>query len=339
MSLLLVVALHRTSLPPKGVYAACIFVGAGVSYAAAFFVKHNADFATACMALSVLPCVGSQGIPWGLIAASNKAAEERGLPVSTALQMALLNCGLVLGQQFTHLTLAAMESFVAPTLALPAMLAAGAVAMTVAGAGALMLPSGAEEHDALGAGGRTGGADLELRGGTAPPPHATARASDRQKGAQERKAHSAKARERSDVHNGAQVRKAHSAKARERESARAPERGGSRRPPRKTWGRGRPLPRASRPAVRSPGDEVPPALHFSIAPAGGVDLRAGALAAERPGGAAPSQRPPRWSPLLQPPTPAFGYVSVRPLPGHLLLPHLLGSVVSPSFSPSMCWCG
>ncbi|CAK0809126.1 unnamed protein product [Prorocentrum cordatum] len=162
MSLLLVVALHRTSLPPKGVYAACIFVGAGVSYAAAFFVKQNADFATACMALSVLPCVGSQGIPWGLIAASNKAAEERGLPVSTALQMALLNCGLVLGQQFTHLTLAAMESFVAPTLALPAMLAAGAVAMTVAGAGALMLPSGAEEHDALGAGGRTGGADLEL---------------------------------------------------------------------------------------------------------------------------------------------------------------------------------
>jgi len=162
MSLLLVVAIHRTSLPPKGVYAACIFVGAGVSYAAAFFVKHNADFATACMALSVLPCVGAQGIPWGLIAASNKAAEERGLPVSTALQMALLNCGLVLGQQFTHLTLAAMESFVAPTLALPAMLAAGAVAMTMAGAGALLLPSGAEEHDALGAGGRTGGADLEL---------------------------------------------------------------------------------------------------------------------------------------------------------------------------------
>ncbi|CAK0816698.1 unnamed protein product [Prorocentrum cordatum] len=164
MSLLLVVALHRTTLPPKAAYAACIFVGAGTSYAAAFFVKHNATFATACMALSVLPCVGAQGIPWGLIAASNKAAEEQGLPVSTALQMALLNCGLVVGQQLTHLTLAALESFVAPTLALPAMLATGAVALTTAGAGALLLPSGAEECGRAGRARAEECADLERHG-------------------------------------------------------------------------------------------------------------------------------------------------------------------------------
>ncbi|CAK0902598.1 unnamed protein product [Prorocentrum cordatum] len=164
MSLLLVVALHRTTLPPKGAYAACIFVGAGTSYAAAFFVKHNATFATACMALSVLPCVGAQGIPWGLIAASNKAAEEQGLPVSTALQMALLNCGLVVGQQLTHLTLAALESFVAPTLALPAMLATGAVALTTAGAGALLLPSGAEECGRAGRARAEECADVERHG-------------------------------------------------------------------------------------------------------------------------------------------------------------------------------
>ncbi|CAK0836832.1 unnamed protein product [Prorocentrum cordatum] len=164
MTLLLVVALHRTTLPPKGAYPACIFVGAGTSFAAAFFVNHNATLATACMALSVLPCVGAHGIPWGLIAASNKAAEEQGLPVSTAMQMALLNCGLVIGQQLTHMTLAALESFVAPTLALPAMLAAGALALTTAGAGALLLPSGAEECGALGAGGRAGEADPERHG-------------------------------------------------------------------------------------------------------------------------------------------------------------------------------
>jgi len=160
-ALLVVVALYRTRLSPKVVYAACIFAGAGASYAAAFFVKHNVDLATACMVLSVLPLVGSHGIPWGLLAASNRAAEEQGLRVSTALQMALLNCGLVVGQQICHVTLAALESFVAPTLALQAMMACGAVALAMAGAGALLIPSGAEEYGALGAGGRADGAEPE----------------------------------------------------------------------------------------------------------------------------------------------------------------------------------
>lgn len=149
-ALLVIFILQRTKIPAKGVYAACIFAGAIASYVAAFFVKHDASLATACLVFSVLPLVGSQAIPFGLVAARERAAEEQGRQVSTALQMALLNCSLTAGQQITHVALAALEGSMSLEAALPTTLACAAAVQLAGGAGAALLATGAEGYAALG---------------------------------------------------------------------------------------------------------------------------------------------------------------------------------------------
>jgi len=131
--------LLKTSLRPRLVYAPCILVGAVVSVLAAFAVGHNGAFALACMTASIMPETGSFAIPFGLVATLNKRAEEEGKQVSTALQMALLNCCVTVGQQVCTLTLAGIEGRLTLQAALPCVFVLAAAAQAAGCAGALCL--------------------------------------------------------------------------------------------------------------------------------------------------------------------------------------------------------
>merc|ERR1712151_925481 len=135
-SLVIIMVLLNTWVPPRFLYAPCIFGGAIVSILAAFFVKQNGAFA---MVFSVLPEAGSFAIPFGLVAAINRRAEQEGKVVSTALQMSLLNCCSTVGQQICSTTLAAVEGGMPLTAALPVTFMVAAVAQTIGGTGALFL--------------------------------------------------------------------------------------------------------------------------------------------------------------------------------------------------------
>eukprot|EP00933_Yihiella_yeosuensis_P074394 TRINITY_DN83313_c0_g1_i1.p1 TRINITY_DN83313_c0_g1~~TRINITY_DN83313_c0_g1_i1.p1 ORF type:complete len:490 (-),score=66.98 TRINITY_DN83313_c0_g1_i1:328-1797(-) len=113
-ALVIIAIMMKTSLRPRLVYAPTIFIGAVVALLAAFAVHHSGTFATICFALSIMPETGSFAIPFGLVAILNKRAEEEGKQVSTALQMALLNCCITVGQQICHVSLAGIENNVHP---------------------------------------------------------------------------------------------------------------------------------------------------------------------------------------------------------------------------------
>jgi len=108
-SLLIIFVLVNKLVPPRMAYAPCILVGAVVSIVAAFFVQHNGTLAMLCMMFSVLPEVGSFAIPFGLVALLSKRAEAEGKHVSTALQMALLNSCITVGQEMTIVSTGSLE--------------------------------------------------------------------------------------------------------------------------------------------------------------------------------------------------------------------------------------
>merc|ERR1719382_924612 len=128
-----------SKVPPRLVYAPCIFGGAVVGVLAAFFVKRSGFFALVCMTFSVMPETGSFAIPFGLVATLNKRAEEEGKQVSTALQMALLNCCVTVGQQICTTSLAAIEGKLSLEAALPFVFMVAATAQALGGTGALLL--------------------------------------------------------------------------------------------------------------------------------------------------------------------------------------------------------
>jgi Na+/melibiose symporter-like transporter len=146
-SLIIILVLLYSKVPPRLVYAPCIFGGAVVGVLAAFFVKRSGFFALVCMTFSVLPEVGSFAIPFGLIAVLNKRAEQEGKQVSTALQMALLNCCITVGQQVCTMTLAAIEGQMSLAQALPVTFMVAAAAQAVGGASALFLDDSVGEAE------------------------------------------------------------------------------------------------------------------------------------------------------------------------------------------------
>merc|ERR1739836_158172 len=101
--------LLNTNIRPKFVYAPCIYIGVVVSVLAAFIVGHSGTFAMICLAISIMPEAGSFAIPFGLVATLNNKAAREGKQVSTALQMALLNCCVTVGQQICTVSLAGIE--------------------------------------------------------------------------------------------------------------------------------------------------------------------------------------------------------------------------------------
>jgi Na+/melibiose symporter-like transporter len=146
-SLLIIFIMLNKLLPPRLAYAPCIFVGAVVSILAAFFVGHNGTLALLCMMFSVLPEVGSFAIPFGLVAVLNKRAEKEGKPVSNALQMALLNSCITVGQEITIVSTGSLEHGRSIAEALKIEFTMAGVLLTVAGIGALLLNDTDEEDE------------------------------------------------------------------------------------------------------------------------------------------------------------------------------------------------
>jgi len=138
-ALAIIAILLLTKLRPRLVYAPCIFIGALVSLLAAFAVGHSGAFAIACWTVSIMPETGSFAIPFGLVATLNKRAEEEGKQVSTALQMALLNCCVTVGQEVCHLALSLIEHSMELKAALPCVFILAGVAFSLGGTSALCL--------------------------------------------------------------------------------------------------------------------------------------------------------------------------------------------------------
>ncbi|CAE8726597.1 unnamed protein product, partial [Polarella glacialis] len=138
-SLTLMAILLKTTIRPRLVYAPCIFLGGAADFLAAFAVGTSGVFAIVCMAVSTMPETGSFAIPFGLVAILNKHAEEEGKQVSTALQMALLNCCITVGQQICTVSLAALEASLPLETALMWVMILAGIAHTLAGFGALSL--------------------------------------------------------------------------------------------------------------------------------------------------------------------------------------------------------
>jgi hypothetical protein len=138
-SLVIIFIMVKKFLPPRLVYAPCILVGAVVSILAAFLVQHNGTFAVLCMMFSVLPEVGSFAIPFGLVAVLNKRAEKEGKQVSTALQMALLNSCITVGQEMTIISTGILVSGREPAEAFHIEFTLGGIMLTIAFVGAMLL--------------------------------------------------------------------------------------------------------------------------------------------------------------------------------------------------------
>jgi len=138
-ALVIITLLVYTKIRPRFVYAPCILAGAVVSILAACAVGHSGLYAMISMVISVMPETGSFAVPFGLVATLNKRAEEEGKQVSTALQMALLNCCVTVGQQICTMTLAVIEGKMSLERALPCVFILAAAAQLLGGVGALFL--------------------------------------------------------------------------------------------------------------------------------------------------------------------------------------------------------
>merc|ERR1712048_412968 len=135
--------LLKTQIPHRFLYAPCIYLGSLLAFMAAFAVGHSHTFALVCSVLSKVPEAATFAVPYGLVAAWNKKAEEEGRPVSTAMQMAALNCCITVGQQVCTLVLAGLETRLSLSRSLIVMFIISGVSSAVAGTGSLFLKDAA----------------------------------------------------------------------------------------------------------------------------------------------------------------------------------------------------
>lgn len=137
-------------IPPRVMYAPWLLGGAVVSLLAAFVVGTNGTLAMICLCFSVLPEVGSFAIPYGLVAAMNKQAVKQGKEDKTALQLALLNSCITVGQELCILAKFGIEIFMPTKEALTPMFAAGGSLFTAATLGVLFVDDDVEGDDSDG---------------------------------------------------------------------------------------------------------------------------------------------------------------------------------------------
>merc|ERR1712012_1202193 len=138
-TLLVMFIMSNTKIRPRLIYAPTIFVGAFASFMASLVVGHNANFAVICMTLAEITMVGCFSVPYGLVAAINEKAAREGKQVSTALQMALLNCCVTVGQQVCTMVLAFIEGYLALDKALLIGFLVAGLALSVSGVATLFL--------------------------------------------------------------------------------------------------------------------------------------------------------------------------------------------------------
>jgi len=148
-TLMIIFIMSNTSIRPRLIYAPTIFIGATASLLAAMVVGHNGNFAIICMTMAEITCVGCFSVPYGMVAALNERAAKAGKHVSTALQMALLNCCVTVGQQVCTMFLAVIESWIPLEKALLIGFMLAGVSFIVAGVATLFLDDSAGRSEEI----------------------------------------------------------------------------------------------------------------------------------------------------------------------------------------------
>eukprot|EP00415_Alexandrium_ostenfeldii_P001486 UN1486 len=143
--------LSFTPIPHHFIFAPLVFVGAVVCYLSAFQVGHSGSMAKLSLILSNIPLGAAGSIPYGIVAVWNSKAEESGTS-SLAMQMALVNCCITVGQQVCHTVLGALETSNPVPEALKQLFTYSMVANGVAAIGALFLGLGKKKRELAGSG-------------------------------------------------------------------------------------------------------------------------------------------------------------------------------------------
>merc|ERR1712190_488769 len=138
--------ISMTKFPDHLLYALFIWIGAATCLYGAFAVGHSGSWACIVLILSNIENVAAGSIPYGLVAVWNKAAEQAGHAGSVAMQMAILNCTITIGQQLCTMILSGLETKYSLVFALKAMLIIGMAANGLAGVGALFLTTGSSSR-------------------------------------------------------------------------------------------------------------------------------------------------------------------------------------------------
>merc|ERR1712217_676496 len=125
--------------PDHLLFSPSILSGAVVCFLCAFVVGHSGNFAIAMFVLSNIMLTASASFPYGFVAVWNKAAEEAGEVGSVAMQMAILNCCITVGQQACTMLLEGLQGAYGHVTALQYLFAIASVGCGVAGVGACFL--------------------------------------------------------------------------------------------------------------------------------------------------------------------------------------------------------
>merc|ERR1719367_1269751 len=134
--------LGYTSIPNNYIYAPCLFLAAAVCFTCAFVVGNSHRLAVVCFILSSVGLTAAGSIPYGIVTVWNKAAEAAGATSSVAMQMAILNCCITVGQQLCTIILGGLEVSYSLPDALKGMLIISMVANGLGGVGAFFLTGG-----------------------------------------------------------------------------------------------------------------------------------------------------------------------------------------------------
>lgn len=138
--------LGYTAIPNNLIYAPCLFMAAAVCFTCAFVVGHSHHLAVTMFILSSVGMTAAGSIPYGIVAVWNKTAEQAGHTGSIAMQMAILNCCITVGQQLCTMILSGLETSYSLVTALKGMLIIGMAANGLAGVGALFLTTGSSSR-------------------------------------------------------------------------------------------------------------------------------------------------------------------------------------------------
>jgi len=144
----LFMGLGFTSVPSHLIFAPCIFVGAGVCFLCAFVVGQSRSLAILAFVLSNVCLTAAGSLPYGIVAVWNKAAEQAGKAGSVAMQMAVLNCCITVGQQLCTMVLGGLEGTFEFVVAIKYLFIVSMMANGLAGVAALFLNTG-KAHKAV----------------------------------------------------------------------------------------------------------------------------------------------------------------------------------------------
>jgi len=125
--------------PDHLLFSPSILSGAVVCFLCAFVVGNSGNFAIAMFVMSNIMLTASASFPYGFVAVWNKAAEEAGEVGSVAMQMAILNCCITVGQQACTMLLEGLQHSYGHTSALQYLFAICAFGCGGAGVAALFL--------------------------------------------------------------------------------------------------------------------------------------------------------------------------------------------------------